>query len=64
MIIESPVTLAATGIWKTFGSLFPVILVATGIQGLFPHPTWFVSAGMFQLSLSQKYLAGRMSLSG
>ena len=25
------------------------ILVATGIQSPFPHPTWFVSAGMFQL---------------
>ena len=25
------------------------ILTAVGIQSPFPHPTWFVSAGMFQL---------------
>ena len=25
------------------------ILTAVGIQNPFPHPTWFVSAGMFQL---------------
>ena len=63
IIFESPVTLAATGIWIpfgsplpvilvaagiciSFGSLLPVILVATGIQSPFPHPTWFVSAGV------------------
>ena len=44
-----PVILAAAGIWSTFGSLLPVILAAAGIQSPFPHPTWFVSAGMFQL---------------
>ena len=66
IIFESPVTLAATGLWIpfgslltvilaaagiciSFGSLLPVILVATGIQSPFPHPTWFVSAGMFHL---------------
>ena len=63
IIIESPVTLAATGLWIPFGSLVTVILAAAGIQSPFPHPTWCVSAGMFQLSLSQKYLGGRMSLS-
>ena len=31
IIIESPVTLAATGLWIPFGSLLTVILVATGI---------------------------------
>ena len=44
-----PVILVAAGIWSPFGSLLPVILVATGIQSPFPHPTWFVSAGMFHL---------------
>ena len=49
IILESPVTLAATGIWIPFGSLLSVILVATGIQSPFPRPTWCVSAGMFHL---------------
>ena len=32
IIFESPVTLAATGIWIPFGSLIPVIPAAAGIQ--------------------------------
>ena len=47
--LRIPITLAASGIWIPFESLLTVILVATGIQSPFPHPTWFVSAGMFQL---------------
>ena len=31
IIIESPVTLAATGVWIPFGSLLTVILAAAGI---------------------------------
>ena len=31
-----------------------VILVVTGIQSPFPHPSRFACAGMFRLSLSQK----------
>ena len=32
IIFQSPVTLAATGIWIPFGSLIPVIPAAAGIQ--------------------------------